>query len=212
MFITFEGLDYAGKSTQVKLLFDHLSHERFNVLLLREPGGTEIGEKIRAILLDKGTLGMTDTSEMFLFSASRSQLVEEVIKPALEGGMIVVCDRFYDSTTAYQGWGRGIPLEAVKAINMTATGGLVPDVTVFIDVPVGDVEKRMRRNAAGQDRMELNGREFYERVRKGYLELAKSERRFVVVNGAQSVEAVQEEIWNQVEQRVLKGAKQRSTP
>lgn len=212
MFITFEGLDYAGKSTQVKLLVDRLSHERFNVLLLREPGGTEIGEKIRAILLDKGTMGMTDTSEMFLFSASRSQLVEEVIKPALEGGMIVICDRFYDSTTAYQGWGRGIPLEAVKAINKTATGGLVPNVTVFIDVPVDDVEKRMRRNAAGQDRMELNGREFYERVRKGYLELAKSERRFVVVNGAQSVEAVQEEIWNQVEQRVLKGAKQRSTP
>ncbi|MBI3788305.1 MAG: dTMP kinase, partial [Ignavibacteriales bacterium] len=113
MFITFEGLDFSGKSTQVKLLVERLSRENRTVVALRDPGGTDIGEKIRTILLDKNLSGMADFTELFLFSASRSQLVQEVIKPALEGGLVIVLDRFYDSTTAYQGWGRGLSVDAI---------------------------------------------------------------------------------------------------
>lgn len=196
MFITFEGLDFSGKSTQVKLFADRLSQENFSVLVLREPGGTEIGEKIRPLLLDKKVLGMANLTELFLFSASRAQLVDEVIRPALEGGMTVVCDRFYDSTTAYQGWGRGIPPEAVKTINLTATEGLVPDLTFFLDVPVEELEKRLRRGYAGKDRMESSGPEFYRKAREGYLELAKTEPRFEVIDGTQAVDVIQETIWN----------------
>ena len=198
MFITFEGLDYSGKSTQVKLLADALKHAHHNILVLREPGGTEIGEKIRAILLDKNITGMTNVSELFLFSASRSQLVEEVIKPALEGNLVVLCDRFYDSLTAYQGWGKGVSLEAVQVINQCATGGLVPDLSFFLDLPIEEVERRMHRSHAARDRMESNGRSFYERVREGYLNLAKSEKRFHIINGMESIETIQETVWNAV--------------
>ncbi|MEX1138383.1 MAG: dTMP kinase [Bacteroidota bacterium] len=198
MFITFEGLDYSGKSTQVQLLVDRLSRQQFNVLLLREPGGTEIGERIRTILLDKEAKAMTTIAELFLFSASRAQLVEEVIKPALDGGLVVVCDRFYDSTTAYQGSGRQIGMEIVQTINRAAVGGLTPALTLFIDIPVNEVEKRMRRGQGGKDRMESNGRDFYERVRSGYLDLAKKEKRFAVINGMQPIDVIEEEIWTHV--------------
>ena len=197
MLITFEGLDFSGKSTQIQLLVDRLKRERVDVLLVREPGGTSIGERIRSLLLDRNVAGMSTVGELFLFSASRVQLVEEVIKPALARGTIVICDRFYDSTTAYQGWGRGIPLEAVRAINGTAAGGLVPDVTVFLDMPPGMIEARIsKRNL--KDRMESNDRTFYERVRNGYLALAKEEKRFFVVDGTQSVEQLHEQIWARV--------------
>jgi len=207
MLITFEGLDFSGKSTQVRLLSERLSLENFNVLVLREPGGTEIGEKIRTILLDKEVSGMTDASELFLFSASRSQLVEEVIKPALEGGMVVLCDRFYDSTTAYQGWGRGLSREAIDVVNSFATSGLTPDVTFFLDLPIDEVEKRMLRAKSGKDRMESNGEGFYEKVREGYLSLAKKEKRFVVIDAKQSIESIQDAVWQKVEKLVSKIAK-----
>ncbi len=198
MFITFEGLDYSGKSTQVRLLADTLKHERHTILVLREPGGTEIGERIRTILLDKRISGMTSVAELFLFSASRAQLVDEVIKPALEGGVIVLCDRFYDSLTAYQGWGKGIPPETVRAVNEGASQGLTPDLTFFLDIPVEEVERRMRRARTSKDRMESNGKEFFERVRKGYLQIATSERRFRVIDGLQPVDTIQDLIWKTV--------------
>ncbi|HLF19360.1 MAG TPA: dTMP kinase [Bacteroidota bacterium] len=207
MFITFEGLDFSGKSTQVRLLSERLSQENFNVLVLREPGGTEIGEKIRSILLDKQTSGMTDTSELFLFSASRSQLVEEVIKPALEGGIVVVCDRFYDSTTAYQGWGRGLSEEAIHVINRFATSGISPDVTFFLDLSLEELEKRMLRAKSGKDRMESNGLKFYEKVRECYLSLSMKEKRFVVIDAGQPVEAIQESVWQKIEKVVVQNAK-----
>lgn len=197
MLITFEGLDFSGKSTQIQLLVDRLKRERDDVLLVREPGGTSIGERIRSLLLDRNVAGMSTVGELFLFSASRVQLVEEVIKPALKKGTIVICDRFYDSTTAYQGWGRGIPLEAVRAINETAAGGLVPDVTVFLDMPPAQIEERISKRKL-KDRMESNDRAFYERVRNGYLALAKEEKRFFVVDGTQSVEQLHEQIWARV--------------
>ncbi len=198
MFITFEGLDYSGKSTQVRLLADTLKHERHTILVLREPGGTEIGERIRTILLDKRISGMTSVAELFLFSASRAQLVDEVIKPALEGGVIVLCDRFYDSLTAYQGWGKGIPPETVRAVNEGASQGLTPDLTFFLDIPVEEVERRMRRAHTSKDRMESNGKEFFERVRKGYLQIATSERRFRVIDGLQPLDTIQDLIWKTV--------------
>ena len=206
MLITFEGLDFSGKSTQVRLLSERLSQENFNVLVLREPGGTEIGEKIRSILLDKESSGMTDASELFLFSASRAQLVEEVVKPGLEGNMIVICDRFYDSTTAYQGWGRGLMKEAIAAIHKLATSGLVPDVTFFLDLPLSEVEKRMQRSKSGKDRMESNGQGFYEKVREGYLHLARHEKRFVIIDAVQSVETIQDTIWQKTEKIVSQKA------
>lgn len=197
MFITFEGLDFSGKSTQVQLLTDRLSQEKHKVLVLREPGSTTIGEKIRSILLDKQSLGMADLTELFLFSASRSQLVHEVIQPALEQGTIVVCDRFYDSSTAYQGSGRGVSLDAIRTINRAATSGLVPDITFFMDIPIQEVEKRMHQQKLGADRMESSGKAFYERVRNGYLRLAQEEQgRFEVLDGLRPVEEIHNIIWS----------------
>lgn len=198
MFITFEGLDYSGKSTQVKLLSDALGLEHHHVLVLREPGGTEIGEKIRTILLDKKIIGMTNVAELFLFSASRSQLVEEVIKPALEGGFVVICDRFYDSLTAYQGWGKEVSLDTVRVVNHCASSGLNPNITFFLDIPVSEVQRRMRRSHTSKDRMESNGVQYYDRVREGYLDIAKNERRFHVIDGLQPIEAIQDAIWTAV--------------
>ena len=198
MFITFEGLDFSGKSTQVRLLSETLARERYHILVLREPGGTEIGEKIRTILLDKGITGMTNVAELFLFSASRSQLVEEVIRPALEGGLVVLCDRFFDSLTAYQGWGKGVSLDTVRVINRCASSGLTPDMTFFLDIPVSEVERRMHRSHAATDRMESNGLQFYERAREGYLDIAKNERRFRVIDGLQSIDVIQETVWTAV--------------
>jgi dTMP kinase len=168
--------------------------------VLREPGGTEIGEKIRKILLDKENISLTDASELFLFSASRSQLVKEVIIPALEGEMTVICDRYYDSTTAYQGYGRNIDLAAIEAINKSATDGLEPDITFFLDIPIREIEKRIARAKANRDRMESNDISFYERVRNGYLELAKQHARYRVLDGLKSIDDLHDEIWLDVDQ------------
>jgi dTMP kinase len=195
MFITFEGLDNSGKSTQVQMLAEHLTRKGHRVLVLREPGGTEIGERIRTMLLDKNNISMTEASELFLFSASRSQLVKEIIKPALEGGMVVLCDRYYDSTTAYQGWGRGISLEVIAAINRYASDNLVPDITFLLDIPIKEIEKRILRAKKNNDRMESSGLEFYERVRNGYLDLAKKESRYRLLDALQTVDDIHDAIW-----------------
>ena len=203
MFITFEGLDFSGKSTQVELFTDRLNREQHKVLVLRDPGGTAIGEKIRSILLDKRSLGMADMTELFLFSASRSQLVYEVIQPALERGVIVVCDRFYDSTTAYQGWGRNISLDAIRAINRAAASGLVPDITYFLDIPPLEITKRMKEKNSLADRMESSGLEFYERVRDGYLRLAREERqRFEVLDWLRPIEEIHALVWERFLQEI----------
>jgi dTMP kinase len=202
MFITFEGLDFSGKSTQVALLAERLSRAGIENLVIRDPGGTTIGERIRAVLLDRGLLDMSDFTELFLFSASRSQLVHEVVKPALLRGTIVVCDRFYDSTTAYQGWGRGLSVEAIATINHVAADGLVPGITYFIDIPVSEVEKRMVRKKGDADRMEMSGSSFYEKVREGYLHQASVEPRFEVINGMLGIEAIHERVWSRFEKEM----------
>jgi dTMP kinase len=205
MFLTFEGLDFSGKTTQAKLLVERLQEQGNEVLMLREPGGTIISEKIRDILLDKENHGLTQVAELFLFSAARTQLVREVIQPAIKANKIVVCDRFYDSTTAYQGYGRGVNLDGVHAINRIATLGIIPTLTFFIDITPDEIMRRQIATSVATDRMESAGKEFFERVRNGYWKLAETEsHRVVVVNGQRSVDEIHAEIWDLIQKRTHK--------
>ena len=195
MFITFEGIDFCGKSTQVKLLKDYLIKQKKEIYLIREPGGTEISEKIREILLDKKNNAMVMETEIFLFSASRAQLVREVIRPYLQKGFYVISDRFHDSSTAYQGFGRGLSVDAILNIHNLATGDTIPDITFFIDIP-NEVAIERKKNIAHSDldRIEVSDNNFYERVREGYLYLAKKEKRFRVIDGTQNINQINEQI------------------
>jgi dTMP kinase len=200
MFLTFEGLDYSGKTTQAKMLVERLQQQGDQVVLLREPGGTIISEKIREILLDKQNHDLTQAAELFLFSAARTQLVREIIQPALKANKIVVCDRFYDSTTAYQGYGRGVNLDGVHAINRIATLGISPTITFFIDISIDEIFRRQVTAGITSDRMESAGKDFFERVRNGYWKLAENEaRRVIVVNGQRPVQEIHEEIWDLIQ-------------
>lgn len=204
MFITFEGIDCCGKSTQARLLAERLTQSGRNVVSLREPGNTRLSEHIREILLNKEYVEMNDRTELLLFAASRAQLVGEVILPSLEQDKVVICDRFYDSTVAYQGYGRQLPLEDILHINRIATQDLVPDMTFFIDIsPELAFERCKERLAAERDRMEESGVRFYERVINGYMSLAEQERgRFYVVDGSQGADEVHELIWRLVQERM----------
>jgi len=195
MFISFEGIDFCGKTTQVKILTKYLEDRDEKILLIREPGGTVISEKIREILLDKKHLSMSTETEILLFSASRAQLVKEIIAPAINRGEYVITDRFFDSTTAYQGFGRGISLESVKLINRFAVGNSIPDITFFIDISLEEVAKRKASQKGRElDRIELSNDDFFNRVRGGYLELCRSEERFKYIDGKKSVESIHHEI------------------
>lgn len=202
MFITFEGVDLCGKTTQAEILVQRLRNSSFDVTFLREPGGTKISELIRNILLDSQNKEMDPITELFLFSASRAQLVREVIIPSLNSGKIVVCDRFYDSTLAYQGYGRGIEIEKIKIVNELASGGLVPDLTFLIDIPVDEIYKRKKEKYGDFDRMERSGTEFYERVRKGYLEIAKASDRFFIIDGKKKIDEISDQIWAIVSEKL----------
>lgn len=202
MFISFEGIDGSGKSTQARLLAETLRTLGHSVLLVREPGGTELGEQIRSLLLDP-TQHITPRSELLLFSAARAQLVEVSIRPALASGAVVVADRFYDSTTAYQGGGRRIAdFGQMESIHAMATDGLSPDLTILVDV---DLNTAMaRRLAVPDDRMEAEDRSFHERVRHGYLALAtRHPDRIHVVNGSQDVLSQQQQIARAVADRMV---------
>lgn len=208
MLISFEGLDFSGKSTQALKLVERLKRERQEdgalrtVHFLREPGGTAISERIREILLDRSHLEMSDLTELLLFSASRAQLVEQVIRPALLRGEIVVCDRYADSTIAYQGWGRGIDLATVQSIIAASIGATIPALTLFIDIPIDEIGRR--KEAAGMqfDRMESAGRAFYDRVRNGFLDIARREpHRVLRIDGTQSIDDVHAGIWTAVQER-----------
>ncbi len=202
MFITLEGVDFSGKTTQAQMLVDRLSRKH-PVCFLREPGGTPISERIREILLDRKNLELTDEAELLLFSASRAQLVTRVIRPALLRGETVICDRYYDSTTVYQGYGRGLDLDAVRTINTLATSGLAPDLTIVVDIPVGEIERRKHASGKKFDRMESSGREFFDRVRNGYLALCANEpQRVIRVDGLRPVEAIHADILNIVAQKM----------
>tara|TARA_B110000467_G_scaffold83120_1_gene75001 strand:+ start:1054 stop:1683 length:630 start_codon:yes stop_codon:yes gene_type:complete len=168
--ISFEGIDGSGKSTQIDLLSDWLTERNIEFVIVREPGGTSISERIRDILLDKQNLSFSGESESFLFLSARAQLVSEVIRPALESGKFVICDRFIDSTLAYQGYGRGMDLSQLEAMNNMAIGGCVPGQTFLLDV---DIENSIQRRSGNEDdRMESAGVKFLSKVREGYIQLS----------------------------------------
>ena len=203
-FITFEGGEGCGKSTQIRLLAERLRAVGKEVLLTREPGGTALAEKIRSLVREESDDPPNSRAETLLFIASRAQVVENVIRPALASGTWVLCDRFADSTFAYQGYGRGLDLEELKRINSFATGGLEPDRTILLNVSPEVSAKRMRAREAATntdaDRMEKAGDSFHARLRQGFLELAAAEPdRFAVIQADGSVEEVEEAVWNLIQ-------------
>ncbi|AEN72103.1 Thymidylate kinase [Rhodothermus marinus SG0.5JP17-172] len=202
MLISFEGIDGCGKSTQARLLAQRLEMAGYRTLLVREPGGTELSERIRGLLLDPA-LDIDPFAELLLFSAARRQLVVERIRPALQAGYIVLCDRFYDSTTAYQGGGRGVAeLSWLRDFNRRVTDGLIPDRTYWLDVPL-EVALARRNQEGNPDRMEQADPAFFERVRAAYAQLAAEEPdRILRLDATASIETLHETIWNDV-QRLL---------
>ena len=204
VFITFEGSEGCGKSTQIKLLEERLVAGGREVVRLREPGGTPLGEKMRNLFQhDEAGEGMTPETELLLVNASRAQLVREKIRPALERGAVVLCDRFYDSTLAYQGFGRGLDLDMVRRVIDVAVGDTRPDRTLLMSLPRQLAEHRLNiRSAADEwsdDRMEKSEREFFERVEEGFFDLETAEPdRIKLIEGSKSIEEVQDLVWNAV--------------
>jgi len=194
LFVTFEGPEAGGKSTQIGFLKDFLERHGKDVLCTREPGGTSAGEAIRNLLQhDAAGSNLVGAAETLLFEASRAQLVAEVIKPALDRGKVVICDRFSDSTVAYQGYGRGFGVQAVGHLNDFATGGLKPDVTFLLDIPVEEgfrrIEERNAANKTVKDRLESEAIEFHEKLRHGFLEMARNEPdRFLVIDARGTID------------------------
>jgi dTMP kinase len=208
LFITFEGPEGSGKTTQIELLSAYLEEKGYSVLATREPGGTSIGDQIRAILLDPHNTEMLPASEALLFSAARAQIVNQVIRPHLAQGDIVLCDRYADSTLAYQGYGHGLGLETLHTITALATEELKPDLTVYLDI---DVEEGLRRKLAAHkasnsewNRIDRQEMAFHRRVRDGYLQMAAREPdRWLVIDATQPLEAIQASIRARVEAKLL---------
>ncbi len=206
MFISFEGPDGCGKTTQLALLADFLVRQGYVICRTREPGGTPIGEQIREVLHDPANREMDPRTEILLYSASRAQIVTQVIRPALAAGEVVLCDRFYDSTLAYQGYGHGLDLNMLRQITLFATGGLKPDLTIYLEVaPEVGLRRRQQDQEAEWNRLDALALEFHRRVHAGYHELIAAEpARWVVVNGERPVDAVQADIRAVVTARLSK--------
>ena len=204
-FVTFEGGDGTGKTTQIRALENYLTRRGRVCVITREPGDNSLGKLIRQILLEVGEHEVAPSTELFLYLADRAQHVAELIRPALAAGKIVLCDRFTDSTLAYQGYGRGIDLKLLQRLNDLADAGVRPDLTFLLDCPValGLLRTSQRQSEAGQpreDRFEREKVEFHEKIRAGFLDMARAEpARFRIIDGAQSVEAVWRDIQSIVE-------------
>ena len=193
-FITLEGIDFSGKTTQARYIINLFKKNNIDHLFLREPGGTKLSERIRRILLSKGEIDICPKSELWLYLAARSQIVQEMILPALNQGRIVLCDRFYDSTYAYQAFGRGLDQGFIRRANLYATDYLVPDLTLLFDLSAEKAAERKQKLSRTMDRLENEKLAFFRNVRKGYLDLAKKEpRRFRIINASQSIEEVRQE-------------------
>lgn len=191
LFITFEGADGCGKTTQLNLLEKYLKDKGLDVIVTREPGAKGLGEKFREILLNYDGI-VSDRCESFLFLADRAQNIDTIVKPAVSSGKIVLCDRHIDSSVAYQGYGRGLDIQQIKNLNTIAAGGMLPDLTLVFDI---DIETSMQRVGNNKDRMENSGIDFFNRVRNGYLELAKQEPdRIKVVNSTGAIDTIQKEV------------------
>ncbi len=195
-FISIEGIEGCGKSTQSALLKEWLEEKGADVLLAREPGGTEISEKIRDILLDPDNTGMDHRTELLLYLASRSQIVQEMLLPALKGGKIVIVDRYSDSTLAYQGYGRGLRMEEILPINSFASRELIPDLTILLDLdPEEGLDRKEKETGREGDRLEMETLAFHQKVREGFLDIARSNpRRVVVVDSNREILEIQDEI------------------
>ena len=202
-FITFEGIDGSGKTTQINLLEAKLSQQGISTLILREPGGTKLSEKIREILLDRENINLSPSAESLLFVASRAQLMAEKIKPSLERNQFVICDRYTDSTVAYQGYGRGLNVEYLEELNKFATDSIQPDITIILDV---DPEKAAIRIASDvPDRLEATGAPFFLRVREGYYEIARDNpSRCMIIDEDQPENEVFESIMKAVNNKLVK--------
>jgi dTMP kinase len=192
-FITFEGIDGSGKTTALRFVEQHLREQQIPLLVTREPGGTAIGREIRGVLLTTSHRAMTPATELLLYAADRAQHIQELILPALNEGKVVLCGRFTDATLAYQGYGRGFDLTWIETLMQFATGGLKPDLTVLLDLEVAQAQERLhQRNQhrlVAQDRLEAEELEFHERVRQGYLELARREpQRIKIISAAGTIE------------------------
>lgn len=193
-FITLEGPEGGGKSTQARRLADYLKSEGHEVLFTREPGGTEIGDQIRKVIMSLENKGMSPEAEFLLFSASRAQVVRELIQPHLAGGGVVVCDRFYDSSLAYQGYGHELDLETLRIVTEFVTGGLTPDLTILLDL-TSELGLERRKQDGRWNRLDDYDLDFHERVRKGYLMLAADDPdRWVRIDASQTEDEIQEQI------------------
>jgi len=199
MFITFEGIDGSGKTSQIIKLIERLENLGYDVLSLREPGGNTVSEKIRETLLSSSN-DITPRAELFLFLASRSQLVEKVIRPALLQGKLVICDRYIDSSVAYQGYGRGIPVKEVQECNKIATGNLVPEITFYLDLsPEMASDRTVNRSHETLDRIEKSGNSFFEKARQGYIQISINEpERFIRLDAGAQVDEIHQKIWNYI--------------
>jgi len=206
MFITLEGPDGSGKTTQAHLVFDWLRHQGQDVLLTREPGGSDIGDQVREVLHDSSNSAMAPQTEFLLYSASRAQHVAQLILPSLKAGRIVISDRYADSSLAYQGYGRGLDLEMLRLITAFATQGLKPDLTLYFDIPAGDGLQRRLLSGEAWNRMDAEALAFHRRVRTGYLELANAEPdRWKVIDASRSIRDVQRDVRSVVRARLERG-------
>lgn len=207
MFITFEGPEGSGKTSQIVLLAEYLRQLGYEVVTTREPGGTSIGDQIRSVLHDVNNGEMKSVTELLLYSASRAQLVRELIQPALANGKIILCDRYSDSTIAYQGYGRGLDLQELEMLTEFATGGLKPHLTLLLDI---EVERGLARRQVGGDemnRLDLEALSFHQKVRKGYHVLAEAEpERWIAVDADRAVDDIQQDLRRIVAERVARGA------
>lgn len=201
LFITFEGPDGSGKSTQITRLREYLLSRGYDVLLVREPGGTRISEQIRSVILDTDNKGMNPICEAMLYAASRAQLTHQVIMPALEEGRMVIADRFVDSSIVYQGYARGLGEEMVKTINSYATEGLEPDVTFLINIPA-EVGIARKSNQKKLDRLEQESIEFHKKVHEGYDRLKSGKSRMIEIDGTKNREDIQREIVEIIREKI----------
>src|SRR4030066_801371 len=191
IFITFEGIDGSGKTTQIELLHSFLKQSAFDVVLTREPGGTDIGDKIRKILLDSKNIQMSYRAETMLFLASRAELVSRIIQPSLNQGKIIICDRFFDSTIVYQGIARQLGAEKILDMSLWATENIIPDLTFLLSIDAWECENRIKNGKKKKDRIEKEEIDFKSKIQEGYMQLAgKYKERFVIVDGCLDMESV----------------------
>ena len=202
-FISFEGGEGAGKSIQVEILASHLHEENYSVVVTREPGGTRIGEQIRAITHSQENVDLEPNAEAYLMAAARAQHVSQIIEPAIVAGKIVVCDRYVDSSIAYQGYGRKLGPDVIERLNELAVNGARPDLTILLSIPTDLGMKRRGKSEKFKDRLDLQQKDFYERVHTGYAQLAKKDpSRYTIVDATRSIEVIASDIWKVVKDRL----------